>query len=197
MGGIWSTWIKSTLYIHKERTYKLHAERGLRWESNFQQVCSDDSSINCNLFQSLNVFWLIMLDYYCCTIIKVWGKFLNLTIRTRLVLTLAEQYQKTWLVIASLKRGLIQSNPKGWNKTTSHNCFWIVHYIREAPHSLTSENVAQKISQTETYNEYISRLAETYLNIISKEQQYILYFAHWKQLWKWMNDKSSYFFPPN
>lgn len=44
----------------------------------------------------------------------------------------------------------------------------------------TSENVVWKIGQAQTCNEYISWLAETYLNIISNELWNTLYFAHWK-----------------
>lgn len=60
-------------------------------------------------------------------------------------------------------------------KQSPHNCFWIVYYIRVASPIQTSENVVGKIGRAQTCNEYISWLAETYLNIISNELRYTLY----------------------
>lgn len=63
-----------------------------------------------------------------------------------------------------------KTNPK----QSPHNCFWIVYYSRVASSTQTSENVLGKIGRAQTCNEYISWLAETYLNIISNEQGYTL-----------------------
>lgn len=43
-----------------------------------------------------------------------------------------------------------------------------------ASQTQTSENVVGKIGRAQTCNEYISWLAETYLNIISNELRYTL-----------------------